>query len=71
MLEELQKRIQALEAQLASYHDQNVSVWAHASVLRGIAKGVMHGDEHGNMNPKEPVTREQLMVILDRLGLLG
>lgn len=46
------------------------SDWAKSSVDKAVKKGVLIGDEHGNLHPKSPVTREQLCVILDRLGLL-
>lgn len=46
------------------------SAWAKESVEKAVKKGVLLGDEKGNLHPKDPITREQFCVILDRLGLL-
>lgn len=51
--------------------DKNtVSDWAKESVEKAVNKGILLGDENGNLYPQDPVTREQFCVILDRLGLL-
>lgn len=47
------------------------SAWAEASMIKACKKGIIVGDENGNITPQEPVTKEQLVVIFDRLGLLG
>lgn len=69
MLEELQKRVAVLEKALAAQNDQTVSDWAKASVDKAVKAGVIKGDDSG-LSPKKPVTREQLVTILDRLGVL-
>lgn len=48
---------------------QTPSPWAVDSIEKAKASGIMVGDNKG-WNPKQPVTREMLAVILDRLGLL-
>lgn len=47
------------------------SVWAKESVDKAINRGIIVGDGKGDLRLKEPVTREALCVILDRLGLLN
>lgn len=44
--------------------------WAEASIRKAIQKGVMKGYEDGSFQPDKPVTRAELVTILDRLGLL-
>ncbi|WP_433750007.1 GH25 family lysozyme [Falsibacillus pallidus] len=44
--------------------------WAKESIEKAIKSGVMKGHTDGTWGPNEPVTRGQLAVILDRLGLL-
>lgn len=46
------------------------SEWAAESIEKAVKKGVLKGDEKGNLMPKGMVTREQLMVFFNRLGLL-
>ncbi|MDF2821345.1 MAG: Peptidase [Clostridiales bacterium] len=43
-----------------------VSTWASASWKKAVAKGILDGT-----NPKGVLTREQLAVVLDRLGLMN
>lgn len=49
----------------------SISNWATASVEKAVKKGVLKSTDKGTLEPALPVTREQLAVILDRLGLLG
>ncbi|XWN51250.1 N-acetylmuramoyl-L-alanine amidase [Anoxybacillus flavithermus] len=44
--------------------------WAEQSIKKAIQKGIIKGYSDGQFKPDEPVTRAQLAVILDRLGLL-
>lgn len=44
--------------------------WAEQSIRKAMKKGIMKGKQDGTFAPNEPVTRAQLAVILDRLGLL-
>ena len=44
-------------------------IWAVGSIQRAIDKGIMVGDEH-LWNPSRTVTRAEMALILDRLGLL-
>lgn len=44
--------------------------WSAESIRKAKAAGVIVGDQDGRFRPDEPVTREQLAVILDRLGAL-
>lgn len=48
----------------------SISSWATASVEKAVKKGVLKGTDKGTLEPALPVTREQLAVILDRLGML-
>lgn len=53
--------------------EQETSEFAKESSIKGIeSKAFKDGDGDGLVdNPKAPVTREQLAVVLNRLGLLG
>lgn len=44
--------------------------WAEKSIRKAMEKGVIKGYADGTFKPDEPVTRAQLAVIFDRLGLL-
>ena len=45
----------------------NISDWAKEAVLNVYEKGIMLGDDQGNFNPKAPITRQEVAVIIDRL----
>ena len=45
----------------------NVADWAKESVLNVYDAGIMIGDDQGNFNPKAPITRQEVAVIVDRL----
>ena len=47
------------------------SDWAKESCEKAIAKGVLKGNGNGSFNFKRPLTREQYLVMQDRLGMLG
>ena len=44
--------------------------WAESSIKRAIAAKVMSGYPDGSWKPEQPITRAELAVILDRLGVL-
>lgn len=44
--------------------------WAEQSIRKAMKAGIIKGHSDGRFGPNEPVTRAQLAVILDRLGLL-
>lgn len=44
--------------------------WAEASIKKAIDAGIMKGYGDGTWRPEQPVTRAELAVILDRLGVL-
>ncbi|MGB9813546.1 MAG: N-acetylmuramoyl-L-alanine amidase [Thermovenabulum sp.] len=46
--------------------------WAKSSIERLAQLGIIRGDEQGNFNPDRPITRAEVVVLLDRLlKLLG
>lgn len=45
--------------------------WAKASIDKAIKAGLMNGVAADRFAPDEPVTRAQIAVLFDRLGLLG
>lgn len=59
-----------LEEDTVSGKDNTPSSWAKESVEKAVEKGILKGDENGNLMLQNSVTREQLMVFFDRLGLL-
>jgi len=44
-----------------------VASWAKDSVLNVVQAGIMIGDDTGKFNPKAPITRQEVAVIVDRL----
>lgn len=46
------------------------SAYATEACRRAVNKGIIQGDGNGKYNWREPVTRQDLCVILNRLGLL-
>lgn len=44
--------------------------WAEVSIRKAIKAGIIKGHSDGQFRPDEPVTRAQLAVILERLGLI-
>lgn len=50
--------------------DNTPSKWAKESVDKAIKSGLIKGDENGNLALHDNLTREQLCVFLDRLGLI-
>lgn len=51
-----------------TFKDQNeIPAWAEKAVKEAAEKGLMLGDEKGNFNPNDPVTRAELAVVLSRL----
>lgn len=44
--------------------------WAEASIKKAIQGGIVNGYTDGNFGPNDPLTRGQLVAVLDRLGLL-
>lgn len=45
----------------------NVADWAKEAVLNVMDAGIMVGDDEGRFNPKAPITRQEVAVIVDRL----
>ena len=45
------------------------SDWAQMSCMKAVSAGVFNGDGLGGYNWQDPLTREQMCVILDNLGL--
>ncbi len=53
---------------MEKYKDDNkIANWAKESVYKVQELGIMLGDETGNFNPKNPLTREEAAVIIDRM----
>ena len=52
---------------MAYKDDAAIPDWARDAVGTVTDKGLMVGDDQGNFNPNEPVTRAELAVILARL----
>lgn len=46
--------------------DNTPGVWAKEGVEWAIAKGLLKGDNYGDLQLREPITREQFCVILKR-----
>lgn len=66
----LKKKGGQITVQKDTVKDDITGHWAEASIRKAMEKGVIKGYADGTFKPDEPVTRAQLAVILDRLGLL-
>ena len=47
------------------------SEWARESCYKAVKGGIFHGDENGEFHWQDSITREELAVVLDNMGLLG
>ena len=64
----LEKRIAALEGNgRYNYIDQNLPAWAQETVRKLCRRGVLSGNEQGELNLSEDMLR--ILVLHDRLGL--
>jgi N-acetylmuramoyl-L-alanine amidase len=66
----LKKKGGQVTVQKDNMKDDITDHWAEESIRKAIKAGVIKGHSDGRFGPDEPVTRAQLAVILDRLGLL-
>lgn len=64
------KRPPTKQKEVQQVKDDVKGHWAEASIRKAMEKGIIKGYTDGTFKPDEPVTRAQLAVILDRLGLL-
>lgn len=60
------KQVRLRLKEVIEMSDKKPSIWAEASWKKALAKGIMNEGQ----GPKDALTREQLAVILDRLGKL-
>ncbi|NUK31055.1 N-acetylmuramoyl-L-alanine amidase [Parageobacillus sp. VR-IP] len=66
----LKKKGGQITVQKDTVKDDITGHWAEESIRKAIKTGIIKGHSDGRFGPDEPVTRAQLAVILDRLGLL-
>jgi hypothetical protein len=59
-----------METIIKEVQDNTPDTWAKISVDKAIAKGIFKGDSDGNLRLHDEITRQEFMVILDRLSLL-
>jgi hypothetical protein len=65
-----QEQFEAMyKAMITKNHGDEHSAWADEAVKRAVKAGVFQGNE-GNFEWKDPITREEMAVLFDRLGLL-
>lgn len=53
-------------AWLAGLAKEPASDWAKKNLEWGKEAGLMNGDEHGNLMPKKPITREEFIAVMNR-----
>lgn len=64
--------INILQEVLSMFKDVPAKHWAKGSIERLAELGLLKGDEQGNFRPDNPITRAEVVVLLDRvLKLLG
>ncbi len=57
------------EVQQMTFKDEaSIPEWAREAVREAAERGLMLGDDEGNFNPNQPVTRAELAVVLARLN---
>ena len=66
----LKKKGGQITVQKDTVKDDITGHWAEESIRKAIKTGIIKGHSDGRFGPDEPVTRAQLAIILDRLGLL-
>jgi len=49
---------------VGSFNDVNISHWAYNELMTARIYGIITADENGNFRPDDPITREELAVIL-------
>lgn len=67
--EELKEEIRAIKPMVYDYVDDNMPAWAKPTVQKLTQRGALVGDEHGRLRLTDDMLR--ILVMLDRLGLLG
>ncbi len=64
--------IQVIQEVLSMFKDVPKNHWAAGSIERLAKLGIIAGDGQGNFNPDQPITRAEVIALLDRvLKLLG
>lgn len=64
--------IQIIQEVLSMFKDVPANHWAAGSIERLAKLGIIKGDEQGNFRPDQPITRAEVVALLDRvLKLLG
>ena len=63
----LEEMIETSNRMLSIRDFDQVADWAKESVLNVYEKGIMLGDDQGNFNSQDPITRQEVAVALDRL----
>jgi hypothetical protein len=63
----LQEMLRMSETMMKIKDYDDVASWAKESVLNVYEKGIMLGDDQGNFNSQDPITRQEVAVIIDRL----
>ena len=61
----LKKMIERIDTKINDYDD--VADWAKEAVLRMIETGIMVGDGKKYFNPNQPITRQEVAVVVSRL----
>jgi hypothetical protein len=61
---------QVMTTVVKEVQDNTPDTWAKASVEKALASGIFKGDADGNLRLHDEITRQEFMVILDRVGLL-
>ena len=57
---------------MSAYNDwDKVSSWAKDAVKKVTEYGIMQGDNNGNFNPKDNITREEVAMVMANFIKLG
>lgn len=55
-----------VEGDISSFKDVPEDKWYYSSMAKAYAMGIFQGDAQGNMNPENPITRQEAFVVLAR-----
>jgi hypothetical protein len=62
---------QRLKEEQAARIDNEPDAYAAEAVAKAAELGILRGNDRGNLMLRSPVTRQDVLVMMDRAGVLG
>jgi N-acetylmuramoyl-L-alanine amidase len=63
----LEEMLRMSEAMMKIKDYDDIATWAKESVLNVYVAGIMIGNDEGRFNPKAPITRQEVAIVVNRL----